>query len=69
MALDVSPINPGLATERRVPISVELSDRRLPVRMRLDAVRSLARIPRPQARFLRRVMMIPGAVVLRLWSR
>jgi hypothetical protein len=69
MALNVSQMSPGAVADRRAPIVVELSDRRLPVRMRFRAMRNSIGIPRSGAGMLRRLMLVPATAILRLRSR
>ena len=66
MALNVTPVPAGMIPVHQPPIAVEISDRRLPLRMRLDALRA-SRIPRTG--FLRRMLEAPGTAVSRLLSR
>jgi hypothetical protein len=69
MVLDIPRISGGLNPERRNPVVVELSDRRLPVRMRFSAMRSSVLHPVSRAPLVQRAVMIPGALILRLWGR
>lgn len=69
MALNVSPVNPGVSRAGSDPIVVELSDRQLPARMRFDAMRTELRMPRPWAGIVRRALMAPVAMIVRFLSR
>lgn len=69
MALNVSPMSPGAGAERRAPIVVELSDRRLPVRMRFGAMRNAVGIPRSRTGMLRRLVLVPAMAIRRLRGR
>jgi len=62
MSLNNPPMSP-------VGIVVEMSDRQLPVRMRLDALRSAVKTARPRMGIVRRVLAVPMALAVRVMSR
>ena len=62
-------LTPGTTTGQQGPVIVELGTRQLPARMRLGRLRSSIGISLPHAQAIRRVVMAPVAVMLRLFSR
>jgi hypothetical protein len=63
MALNATPIT----SNPQAPVAVEISDRRLPIRMRLDALRISARWPRTGS--LRQFLMAKRSTFIRLLGR
>jgi hypothetical protein len=59
----------GTTTGQQGPVIVELSAKQLPARMRLGRLRSTIGIPVPHPHVVRRVVMAPVAMMMRLFSR
>jgi hypothetical protein len=60
---------PGTTAGHQGPVVVELGTRQLPPRMRLGRLRSSVGISLPHAHRVRRVVMAPVAMMMRLFSR
>lgn len=66
MSQSMYPVAPGM---RPANIVVEVGTRKLPPRMRIGGLRRAVRLPHAGPGNLRRVLMMPYAMMVRLFSR
>jgi hypothetical protein len=69
MSQSIYPVAPGSTGMRPATIVVEVGPQKLPPRMRMGGLRRAIRQPRVGTGALRRVLMAPVAMMVRLLSR